>query len=51
MDRSLPVNPNKQTFSAPVGMSQTCHEETFAGAAPGGAGGKGPELSVYRMTS
>ena len=26
--RSLPVYPDKQTFSEPVGMSQTCQEET-----------------------
>ena len=28
--RSLPVYPDKQTFSVPVGMSQRCHEETHA---------------------
>jgi hypothetical protein len=27
--RSLPVFPNKRTFSVSAGMSQTCHEETY----------------------
>ena len=28
--RTLPVFPNYQTFSVPVGMSQTCQKRTFA---------------------
>ena len=28
--RSLPVYPDKQTFSVPVGMSQRCHKQTHA---------------------
>ncbi len=29
-DRSLPVCPNKQTYSVSVAMSQRCHEPTSA---------------------
>jgi len=32
--RPLPVYPDKQTFSVPVGMSQRCHKQTHAPQQP-----------------